>query len=234
MDGKRLKVFMELVSRRAFSDAAVLLDEAEQAGAVAPTSLHYHRGFLQRAAGDLLGAEHHYRAALRLDPQLVAAWHGLGISLQLQQRFAEAVDAFETGLCLAPAHLATLNSLALTHKLAGHLERALVLYQEAQATLVSEVFDTLRKEHEGNPAFIDDSDRTTLMLGAQYLELSRQALVEDGRYKIIMNNIGQCLVALGRTDQARAALVESISFIGDDETYDDPRVSLAALERDAV
>ena len=56
---------------------------------------------LQQYRGDA-EAEELYRLAVRLDPQLAAAWNNLGVTYAARGRYAEAMDAFVHALRLVP------------------------------------------------------------------------------------------------------------------------------------
>jgi anaphase-promoting complex subunit 6 len=121
---------------------------------------HHELGCVALRCGDAHRAEKHFRDAIALAPQpLAAAWEpallGLGHALRKQNRFSEAMDAYARSLALLPrspvrcaqlppqsrtalavSHRAqsTLTALAFTHQLAGRpgdRDKAIDLYHHA-------------------------------------------------------------------------------------------------------
>src|SRR3954469_11671371 len=63
------------------------------------------------ATGDHRTAETLCREAVALAPQAPAAWMGLGLALQLQNRLDEALPPLERAVSLAPASVSALYNL---------------------------------------------------------------------------------------------------------------------------
>lgn len=60
------------------------------------------RGLIQEQLGDLDAAEKQLRSAVELDPESIAGWRELGYFSERRERLAEARDAFEKALEVAP------------------------------------------------------------------------------------------------------------------------------------
>ncbi|MFN0160620.1 MAG: tetratricopeptide repeat protein [Burkholderiales bacterium] len=81
-------------------------------------------GVVAMACGQLEMAERNFRAALAIDANMHGHWFNLGNALAGQQRFADAVAAYEAALARSPADFATLFNLARANSDAGNLDRA--------------------------------------------------------------------------------------------------------------
>ena len=81
--------------------------------------LHYMAGQCARFLNNLPVAVSHLEPAVRLMPDQHSFYFALGIVLQLQGKFNEAVDAFKATVKLNPNMELAYNSLALTQKKNG-------------------------------------------------------------------------------------------------------------------
>jgi tetratricopeptide (TPR) repeat protein len=80
--------------------------------------------------GDAIGAEAEFRRAIRADETQTPAWMGLGISLRVQRRHAEALEVLQSALRLDEQNGGTAEAfvaLAKQHLMLGQLEAALDL-----------------------------------------------------------------------------------------------------------
>jgi protein O-GlcNAc transferase len=80
---------------------------------------------------DPVAAHAAFAAALRCDPNNADARFQLGNFYREQQRYAEAVTAYEATLAFAPAHPGLLNNLGLAQEGAGESDRAAAAYRAA-------------------------------------------------------------------------------------------------------
>jgi tetratricopeptide (TPR) repeat protein len=92
-----------------------------------PNEAHWHlmRGVSEERAGDLGMAEASYRAAVQARPGLDVAHRRLGVTLAQQERYDEAIEAFERVLELSPDNLDARHSLGLALALLGRVEAAI-------------------------------------------------------------------------------------------------------------
>ena len=75
-------------------------------------------------------AEAAYREALRREPEMVAALHGLGVLALEQGRYAEAAEQFQRTLALEPNDESSQRNAALALETCGQFEPALALYRK--------------------------------------------------------------------------------------------------------
>jgi Flp pilus assembly protein TadD len=81
--------------------------------------------------GELDEAIVHYRAALRLKPDLAEAHNNLGIALHRKGQMDEAMTHYREALRLKPDHLAAHTNLGAALYTQGRLEEAIAHYREA-------------------------------------------------------------------------------------------------------
>lgn len=72
------------------------------AGGTPSAEERYNAGNAAAAAKDWTKAETLYRQAVQAKPGFAEAWNGLGHSLKMQRRFADAVPAYRRALDLRP------------------------------------------------------------------------------------------------------------------------------------
>lgn len=89
-------------------------------------------GSAQVLQGQASAAEHALRRCLSLDRSLPEAWHYLGESLQAQERWSEAIPAFEAA---ARFHPAEVFNIALCQERAGLLELSEENYRKASLVM---------------------------------------------------------------------------------------------------
>ena len=87
------------------------------------------------------------KRSTELDPELPPYWLALGIALQLMEDFEGAVEALRAALEIDPHYVIAINTLALTQKGMGELDKALDNYDTGAEFLVREIvmgFDNTR------------------------------------------------------------------------------------------
>jgi DNA-binding transcriptional MerR regulator len=82
-------------------------------------------GRLLHAAGNLRGAEAHFREAVRSDPACGLGWYNLGVVLEDAGRPGEAIDAYEQAVDRAPDLADAHWNVALLYERAGRADDAL-------------------------------------------------------------------------------------------------------------
>jgi len=93
---------------------------------------HLLLGNIHQKAGSHEAAESCHREAVRVQPELVVAWHNLGNSLRAQRRLAEAEGAYREALKRDPEHASTMRHLGLTLAAQNQAEEAAELCDAAE------------------------------------------------------------------------------------------------------
>ncbi len=83
--------------------------------------------------GDYADAERWMRQSLAADPQQADGWYDLGRIFYTEQRFADALPAFQHALVLLPGSSKVQNNIGLTLEGLNREEEALLAYREAIA-----------------------------------------------------------------------------------------------------
>ena len=82
-------------------------------------------------AGDLTGAENHYREAIRIKPAFKQAYNGLGHLLMIQGKQDEAGRLLEKTLQIDPNFVPAMKNLGDVRMRQGRIEDAIPLYRKA-------------------------------------------------------------------------------------------------------
>ena len=122
--GRCLYVNVDLEKAREVVEALVQL--VPQAG-----NAHLLLGNIHQKAGEHEAAEACHREAVRVQPELVVAWHNLGNSLRAQRRLAEAEGAYREALKRDPDHASSMRHLGLTLAAQNQAEEAVELFDVA-------------------------------------------------------------------------------------------------------
>lgn len=80
---------------------------------------------------DLENAKHHYREALRLNPEMVDARFNLGLLATRQEKTSEAIENYRAVIKMAPDYFDAQINLASVFRSLGQLEEATSHYREA-------------------------------------------------------------------------------------------------------
>jgi Tfp pilus assembly protein PilF len=111
----------------AVADIYGRLVEADAADA----NLRAALGNMEQRRGAPGAAERHYRAALELDPGLMAAWSNLGALQRAGGRLDDALASFKRAVALDPGSTAARINLALALSEAGDIDQALEHFAQA-------------------------------------------------------------------------------------------------------
>ncbi len=122
--GRCLYVNVDLERAREVVEALVQL--VPQAG-----NAHLLLGNIHQKAGAHESAEACHREAVRVQPELVVAWHNLGNSLRAQRRLSEAEGAYREALRRDPDHASSMRHLGLTLAAQNQADEAAVLCDAA-------------------------------------------------------------------------------------------------------
>ena len=110
----------------------------------------------------------------------------------------------------------------------GDLPKALRMYERSAKIIVESASNGASPEASLQVRELPDGEKC-LFMPPGHLEGVHARLKSDPAYAIVMNNIGACLAYMGKTEEARSALLESIEFIPEGYPYRDPYVQLATL-----
>ena len=88
-------------------------------------------GWKLQQAGDLAGAERVYRQVLQVEPQNANAWCYFGMACHDQQRYDEAVAAYQNAVRLQPNFPIAFNNLGNTLRQQRRLKEALASFDQA-------------------------------------------------------------------------------------------------------
>lgn len=199
-------------------------------------NVHYHTGMAWRMIGDLDRAILSYKKAIELCPVSEIAGHinyyGLGIAFQLKGELDNAI----INLCKAheidKTSVQVLNSLGLTYKKKGDIQKALEIYDLAAQTMMKNIFEELiQSGHDPINVVSEDNNKIAVMNPDAFNRVPDK-LKQDNLYCILQNNIGVCYAELGIIDEARKAFSESIQFIPDGMKYDAPFIALQQLDEE--
>jgi tetratricopeptide (TPR) repeat protein len=188
----------------------------------------YLTGHCYREKGDLQSSVSYFERATSIDRCAPFVWTSLGVSLQLLSNFDQSVSAFNTSIEMKPDDFDSRNSLGMTYKEMGELEKALASYEVAQQILCDEAYK-LAKDQGMAGSSVSPNGEKVYKLEADFMGFVENWLKRDVRYSIVMNNIGGVYLELGGREQARDAFFESIDMTPKDTSYRPPYYGLEVL-----
>src|SRR5256885_15429117 len=97
-----------------------------------------------RFLDDIDGAIEYLSHSVEIKSDEPAALLALGIALQLRERWDEAVEAFGRAIQIEPDYELAYNSLALTQRKRGELDKALYNYDAGAKALARRIVKALR------------------------------------------------------------------------------------------
>lgn len=154
-------------------------------------------GLVKLDQRDRSSAEQLLEEALRLDPDRWAAHDGLGVLADLRGDHGVALVHYEAALKINPAPI-VLNNLGYSHYLAGDLERARSLFQQALST------DPSFQRAQYNLALVT----AKLGLYQEALALFGRLMEPDAAY----NNLGYLCMMEGKYDEAEEFFRKAIEI----------------------
>ncbi len=194
-----------------------------------------------------------FKAALRLKPDLLAAWIGLGSALETLARYPKAVEAFQRAIGLAPSDGLLWQEIARIYIQQGQtrlamdaLNRSLALDSTVPQT--HQLLGTMWSRPDGDPARAEASFREAIRLQPDYAQahtnlavvLFQENRIEEARYHFERAihlrpnyalghlNYGLMLRKLGRIDEAKEQLGQA-AISSDPGTRDAARRALSEL-----
>lgn len=108
----------------------------------------YMAGQCYRFLNDIDGAIAHLARAAELRPDAAPVFLALGIAYQLRTQWADAVEAFRQAINIDPDYDLAYNSLALTQKKAGALDKALHNYDAGTKALARRLGKAMRNSRD--------------------------------------------------------------------------------------
>jgi arylsulfatase A-like enzyme/Tfp pilus assembly protein PilF len=171
-------------------------------------------------AGETDAARGHLERVLAQDPGILDAHQMLGSLAAQEERWDEALAAFQSALALDPEHKASLFGLANAYRKLGRSEEALVGFERLLALSPRDSKAALAAAD----LLAARGERTRAIA-----VLERAATGRDAP-PILANQLGELLVAEGRTDEARAAFERALAA---QEDLAQPHFNLAVLSEEA-
>lgn len=192
------------------------------------------------------GAEHtlhivHDPATITWKP-----WNQIGVVYMQQEKFADALKAFEKALELKPATMHLLHNMACAHLKMGNYADAEKYFRQVISSSPEtndfwRLFDILRKEKKHNEMFdlaeeyvMRHADQSFIWEGvgfaflqenaASLAKLAFKAVVESQASAPGFNNLGVVLMQLGEVDEAVSCFHKALKL---DSGYMEARINLA-------
>lgn len=109
-------------------------------------NLEHLAGQCCRFLGDLDGAVEHHSRASRLAPEIAPVFLALGIAHQQRGDWDDAIAAFAHAIDIDPDYELAYNSLALTQKKSGELDKALHNYDAGAKALARQIVKRLQND----------------------------------------------------------------------------------------
>jgi tetratricopeptide (TPR) repeat protein len=134
---------IEQMQAQRFGEALPLLRRAIEADP-SQWNAWYMAGQCCRFLNDIDGAIAHLGRAAELKRDEAPVFLALGIAHQLRSQWADAVEAFRQAITIAPDYELAYNSLALTQKKAGALDKALHNYDAGAKALARRLVKATR------------------------------------------------------------------------------------------
>ncbi len=204
---KRYEDAVSLMDTQRFDEAEELLVQIiqEAPGWSTPIVLlglnNYHKGNAERA-------EQYFRQAIALDSECTEAYRSLGLLLNEQERFEEAVSQFLPAVSLAPNDCGLLRSLADALNGAGNIKDACQWYRKTLSMQPDDV-ETLINLGAVNELLNRFEDAEQSLLRA--IELAPQ----DYRPYL---NLGGVLLSQNRLENAERCFQKALEYRPDDAT----------------
>jgi len=109
----------------------------------ADRNVHYILGYGYRLDQQFERSEFHFRKAIALNPDDTFSLLGLGITLQMQEKFEDAISVLKEAIRLDQYHQDAYNSLGFTYSLNGDITKAIETYLEGINIIFLKIFHDL-------------------------------------------------------------------------------------------
>ena len=106
-------------------------------------NLQYLLGFAYRQINQLKLSEKYLKKSIEINPNVETYHNALGITLQKQMRYDDAIISFKSAIQINPNSFHSFNSLGYTYKLKDKLENALDTYSKAASVLFNNIYDKI-------------------------------------------------------------------------------------------
>jgi tetratricopeptide (TPR) repeat protein len=133
----------ELIRRQRFADGLALLRQAIEQDP-SQWSAWYMAGQCCRFLGDIDGAIEYLARAAVLGADQAPVFLALGIALQLQARLDDSVEALRRAIEIDPNYDLAYNSLALTQRKMGALDKALHNYDAGAKAIARRIVNAMQ------------------------------------------------------------------------------------------
>lgn len=207
-------------------------------------------GLAREQMGDIAGAEEAFRRATEIEPLGHEPWINLGRLLRVARRHEEARDAFDEAITRAPAHGGAHLGRGLARAATGQLDGAVADFERASELLpndaepvlaLGDLLRDLRRVEDAVRLYREairreDADAASWLKLGNALALHedyeagasafREAIVRAPTLAAAQNGLGACLMHLGRSGDAIAALESAAAL---DPLDPNPLMNLALL-----
>ncbi len=179
----------------------------------------YGLGVAAIRAGDAAGGEALLRRALAAMPEMAESHNALGIALQHQHRFDEAVACYRRAIALKADYAAAFGNLGAALQSQGRMDEAMACYQDILARWPN---------HADARYNLANAFQTSGRI-AEAEDAYRAVLARNPAHADALNNLGIVLRDQGRLDEALAAYRLAIGLRPNDAGFHYNR-ALAQLE----
>ena len=183
-----------LIQNGRYKDAINILLKLESISA--NFNIPFLLGSAYRRGDNFALAEKYYKDAIDIEPNCSAAYLGLGITYQMQLKFAESISSIEKAIETDRFSVDSYNSLGFTYKLKGDFDKAIETYTNGIEVLFDTIYFYITKHNE----FVDEMTVAEKFKTDIWLELA---------IKIISKNTNDGIDAIRLpTDELSARLYE--------------------------
>jgi tetratricopeptide (TPR) repeat protein len=153
----------------------------------------------------------------------------IGIICQLKKEYQKAITAFEKAIGINKFYANAYNSLAITYRKMGDLDKALKIYNAGKKALIESAHNEALKDKEKcyQDKFTADGKRI-MEIQPYYTEKVHEILKDNEDYSVLCTNEARIYSEIGKFEEAEELLKEAIEFLPNESDY---KVPFEAIER---